>query len=385
MKTLKRPSKKNLKHEIITSLIDQGFVVGNKVNPENHQKEILKKIHSQKREEQLKYHKNFLLDNMDLAKSYTSNLKKINPKKIKLELIEVKSDSNEAKLFLWWNLAWWSLPFERPFGRQMRFILWDTYHNSPFGLIGLQSPTLVSKIRDSTLGLTNGTREIWINQSLYAQRLGAIPPYNYLLGGKMVGLSLVANEIREAYSKKYENNLTLMKSRKIPNRLLFITTTSAYGKSSVYERIKFENCLIAHFLGYTSGAGTFQLSEELYQKCLKFLEYEGYDIKRGYGTGPSRKLKLIAKAFSILQIKKFQYHNIQRGMYLIPLIKNLDNVIHQNEEPNYYDWNFEDLSKFWLNRWAIPRSKKNTQWSAFNFTDFFNNLEQNLNNKSSDN
>jgi hypothetical protein len=313
-----------------------------------------------------------------LAREYTTNLKKINPKKIQLELIEVKPESKEAKLFLWWNLSWWSLPFDRPFGRQMRFLLWDNYHNSPFGLIGLQSPTLVSKIRDSTLGLTNGTREIWINQSLYAQRLGAIPPYNDLLGGKMIGLSLIANEIREIYAKKYENNLTLIKARKIPNRLLFITTTSAYGKSSVYERIKYENDLVAHFLGYTSGAGTFQLPEELYQKCLHYLEQEGYDVKRGYGTGPSRKLKLIAKAFSKLQIKNFQYHNIKRGMYLIPLVKNLENVIHKNEEPIFFDRNFSDLSKYWMKRWAVPRSDRTNNWKKFDFKDFLKNFETQL-------
>ena len=378
MNNLESIQKNDLKTEIITSLISQGFIIDKKINPENHQKEILKKIHSQKRIEQLWLHKNFLLENMGLAREYSTNLKEINPKKIQLKLIEVKPNSQESKLFLWWNLAWWSLPFDRPFGRQMRFLLWDEYHNSPFGLIGLQSPPLVSKIRDSTLGLTNGTREIWINQSLYAQRLGAIPPYNELLGGKMVGLSLIANEIRERYAKKYENTLTLMKARKIPNRLLFMTTTSAFGKSSVYERIKYENDLVAHFLGYTSGAGTFQLTEELYQKCLQFLEQEGYNVKRGYGTGPSRKLKLIAKALSKLQIKKFQYHNIQRGMYLIPLVKNLENVIHQNDDPVFLDRTFSDLSNYWLKRWAIPRSNRTKQWQSFDFEKFFNNVKTTL-------
>jgi hypothetical protein len=368
----------DLKNEIINSLVNQGFIIDKEINPENFEKDIIKKIHSQKRLEQLKYHKNFLLDNLDFIRENLFTSKKLNPNKIKLKLLEVKADSDEARLFLWWNLAWWSLPFDRPFGRQMRFMLWDEYHDTPFGLIGLQSPPLVSKTRDSYLGLINGTREIWINQSLYAQRLGALPPYNELLGGKMVGLSLNSNEIRERYAEKYDNKITLMKSRKIPNRLLFLTTTSAYGKSSVYERIKYENELVAQFLGFTSGAGTFQLSEELYQKCLIFLEQEGCSVKRGFGSGPSRKMKLISKAFGKLKIKNFQYHNIKRGMYLIPLVKNLKEVIHQNEDPVFFNRNFSDLSKYWLKRWGIPRSERTNQWKSFNFDNFFLTLETTL-------
>lgn len=370
----------DLKNEIINSLSNQGFIINKDITPENFEKDIIKKIHSQKRLEQLAVHKNFLLDNLDFVREYSKKSKKIIPKKIKLKLLEVKSDSDEAKLFLWWNLAWWSLPFDRPFGRQMRFMLWDEYHNSPFGLIGLQSPPLVSKIRDSYLGLVNGTREIWINQSLYAQRLGAIPPYNELLGGKMIGLSLQSNEIRDRYAEKYENSITLMKSRIIPNRLLFITTTSAFGKSSVYERIKFENDLIVRFLGYTSGAGTFQLSEELYRKCLKFLEQEGFNTTRGYGSGPSRKMKLISTAFAKLKIKNFQYHNIKRGMYLIPLVKNLNSVIHENEEPDYKTRNFSDLSTYWLNRWAIPRSIRTQEWKKFSSNDFISRFGEEVEN-----
>jgi hypothetical protein len=368
----------DLKEEIINSLTNQGFIIDKEISIENYQKDLIKKIHSQKRIEQLRIHKNFISDNIDFARELSINSKKIDPKKIILKLKEVKPDSDEARLFLWWNLVWWSLPFDRPFGRQMRYILWDEYHNAPFGLIGLQSPPLVSKIRDSTLGLVNGTREKWINQSLYAQRLGALPPYNELLGGKMIGLSLTANEIRDRYAEKYENTLTLMKSRKIPNRLLFITTTSAYGKSSVYERIKYENLLVANFLGYTSGAGTFQLSEDLYQKCLKLLEQEGSSVKRGYGSGPSRKMKLISSAFTKLKIKNFQYHNIKRGMYLIPLVKNLGNVIHQNEDPEFFNRDFSTLSKYWLERWAIPRSNRTDQWKKFNFDGFFSDFERKL-------
>ncbi|MFN3467742.1 MAG: Druantia anti-phage system protein DruA, partial [Candidatus Brocadiales bacterium] len=67
---------------------------------------------------------------------------------------EVKPDSFEEILFRWWNLVWWSIPYQHPYGRQMRFLLWDTTHNAPFGLIGLQSPVLKMAVRDNSLGIS---------------------------------------------------------------------------------------------------------------------------------------------------------------------------------------------------------------------------------------
>jgi len=372
-----------LKEKIIESLKKQGFQVNPHLRPRKDEKDTLRKIHEQKRLEQLSFHKKFLTQNFDGIKKYSIDGKDLEPKKIELKLIEVHSDSFEAKLFLWWNLVWWSLPYDRPIGRQMRFILWDEYHNAPFGLIGLQSPPLASSVRDNYLGLNNGNREYWINQSMYGQRIGALPPYNELLGGKMVALSLVSNEIRKAYEKKYRDRKTLLKKRKIPNRLLFITTTSAYGKSSVYERIKYKGEKVSIFLGFTSGAGTFHLPQELYEELLLFLEREGINTKRGYGTGPSRKLKLVDLGFKKLGLKNltgsYVFHNIKRGYYLFFHVRNLHNIIQKNKRPLWYDRPFKELFAFWLERWCIPRSERKKEWMEFDSTKFFRKVEQEIN------
>lgn len=203
-----------LRNKIVEALKLQGFDINPHLRPKRNEKETLRKVHKQKRMEQLKLHKKFLLENLDKMKKISIDGKDIQPDKIKLKLIEVKSDSFESKLFFWWNLVWWSLPYDKPIGRQMRFILWDEYHDAPFGLVGLQSPPLASSVRDNYLGLNNGNREYWINQSMYGQRIGALPPYNELLGGKMVALSLVSNEIRKAYENKYQNKKNLIKKKR---------------------------------------------------------------------------------------------------------------------------------------------------------------------------
>lgn len=369
-----------LRSEIIEALKKQGFEINGSVISVEKGKESLRQLHSYKRAEQLRVHKNFLLENAKKVKKYSISSDDITPENIKLRLIEVKPDTLESTIFFWWNLAWWSLPYEKPIGRQMRFLLWDDYNNAPFGLIGLQSQPIRSRVRDSYLGIHNGNRELWINQSMYAQRVGALPPYNELLGGKMVVLALIANELRDFYIRKYENRKTLLENRILPNHLLFISTTSAYGKSSMYDRVTFHGERVSQYIGHTSGAGTFQLSEELYKKCLVFLELKGFKIKRGYGTGPSRKLNLMANALRLLKIRNYQYHNIQRGYYIFPHVKNLAEVIHENCDPKYFIRPFNELTEFWRERWAIPRSKRKVQKMNFIADRYFENFVDSIKN-----
>ncbi len=368
----------SLRTQINQYLMIQGFKINPHLRVEDNKKSTLKKIHQRKRKEKIKLHNKSLAKNIKIAKKYSISGKDLEPEKIDLELIEINSNSFYSKLFFWWNLMWWSLPYDQPVGRQMRFLLWDNHHDCPFGLFYLQSPPLRSAVRDNYLEINNKNVDYWINQSLYGQRIGAIPPYNELLGGKMVALSLTANEVRDSYENKYQNKKTLLKKRKLPTKLLFTTTTSAYGKSSVYERISYKNEPVSQFLGFTSGAGTFHISEELYQKCLKYLEQKDVNVKRGYGTGPSRKMKLMSKAFTHLGIPQYAYHNIKRGYYLFSNVKNLKDVIRNDSQPLWYNRPFSDLFDFWKERWCLPRSKRMNTWKNFDSDSFFTSAEKEI-------
>ncbi|GAH79453.1 unnamed protein product, partial [marine sediment metagenome] len=213
---MKKINGKELKNKIIKYLISQGFKINPHLRLVEQSKDSIRKVHHLKRKEQLRNHSKFLLRNLNLVKNHCVSGKNLDPNKINLELIEINSGSKYEKIFLWWNLIWWSLPYTRPIGRQMRFLLWDIEQDAPFGLIGLQSPPLRSSVRDRFLGLNKDNVDYWINQSLYGQRIGALPPYNELIGGKMVALALTSNEIRERYAEKYDNKRTLLDNRILP-------------------------------------------------------------------------------------------------------------------------------------------------------------------------
>lgn len=371
-------NKQELKNKIITALKEQGFKINPHLSPRGYSKTTYRRIQQKAKYEQLSLRKNFLTDSVKKVINYCRDGSEIIPEKISLELREVQRGSFEEILFRWWNLVWWSIPFQRSYGRQMRFLLWDTMHDAPFGLICLQSPVLKMSVRDNYLGIPNNELDIWINKSLNAQRVGALPPYNGLLGGKMVALSLSCNEMREAYRRKYENYISIIKGRKLKPELLFITTTSAFGKSSLYNRLKYNGEIVAESLGYTQGSGTFHIPEKLYVELLNFLNSKKYDIKRGYGHGPSRKLRLISLGLNYLGLPKFEYHGIKREFYLFPLVKELRSVIQKSQKPIWIDRPFNKLVDYWKERWAIPRAERMPEWEYFNAEHFFKKVNKML-------
>ena len=179
-------SKKQLREKVVTVLKKQGYKVNdNGFSLKDNTRETKRDVHSLAKKERITKSEKFILNNIDFISANMVNGSDLDIRKIEPQIIEVKEGSKYEKLFRWWNLVWWSLPYEHAYGRQMRFVVWDKYHKAPIGLIGLQSPILSWSVRDNHLGINKKDRDYWVNQSMSAQRLGALPPYNYILGGKL--------------------------------------------------------------------------------------------------------------------------------------------------------------------------------------------------------
>lgn len=361
----------DLKQRVDQALTLQGFNLDKRdFEIKDTERETKREVHALSKLERLSDHKKFILANLELAKSHMVDGNQLDVSKIKPVLRAVETGSTDERLFRWWNLVWWSLPYERAYGRQMRFIVWDEYHNAPMGLIGLQSPILSWSVRDKHLGITSEKRDFWVNQSMSAQRLGALPPYNYILGGKLVASMMTTNTVCDAFNKKYQNKKTVIKDRILPSNLLFITTTGAFGKSSVYDRLKHQGDKVAHFIGMTHGSGTFHIPNSLYEDLVGYLTSLGVDTKRGYGAGPSKKMRLIGQALKTLGIDNGSYHGVKRAVYLFPLVKNLEEVIAGKSKPEWYTRSEHDVAEFWKSRWALPRIERTKAYRDFSKKQF---------------
>jgi len=193
--------------------------------------------------------------------------------------------------------------------------------------------------------------------------LGAIPPYNRLLGGKLVALAAASNEVRADYVEKYSGRKTEMEGRVIPAHLVALTTTSAFGRSSIYNRLKYNGNLIAESLGYTKGYGNFHL-HSLYPIIKEYLESENVSIQGGYGTGPRRTWQLIRTALDRIGLSgDLLKHGVKREAFLFRLVDNLEEYLKgETLAPIYRDYPFDDLANYWKERWLIKRADRVDGW-----------------------
>ena len=298
----------------------------------------------------------------------------IYPKRISPILIEV-TEKWHYDVFRLARLTW-SLPFTRGYGRRLRFLVMDQSTEKLIGVLGLQSPPLDFPARDRMLSYPDGYKVQMVNQTMDVFTLGAVPPYGRLLGGKLMAYAASSDEVRAAYQRKYDGSVTVLDKRTIPAELVALSTTSAFGRSSLYNRLAYydpdtaEYRKIAVSLGYTKGYGSFHLSS-VYPQVKKYLETQGISTRGGYGVGPRivwqthfRALKALGLPGSALR------HGIEREIFWFPLANNAVDYLNGEETtPNYYRQPFEALADWWRNRWLLPRVERVDGWFLWDHSD----------------
>ena len=364
-----KPGELKLRRRIMRHLRDSGFSVDSRLGLSRYTAQAYRDVQRKARDEQVRTNADFIRAKEEAAMSKCLDGADIDPSKISLEIRVVEPGTDDADLFRWWNLTWWSMPHQKAYGRQIRLLLWDRHHDAPFGIVSLQSPVLRMAARDSYLGIDRSNAELWANMSMSAQRVGALPPYNGLIGGKMASLAMTSDEVREIYRKRYRGRRTVMEKRVLEPKLLFITTTSAFGPSSTYDRLTYGKGLAALPIGFTNGDGTFHLPDDLTRELYGAMERRGVSTKTTYGNGPSRKLKIFKQAFRHLGLGGFERHGIRRQVYLFPLATNLRNVIAKGKRQMWVHRELADIEEYWKDRWAIARSQRTSAWKEFRASD----------------
>lgn len=211
---------------------------------------------------------------------------------------------------------------------------------------------------------------------------GAIPPYNILLGGKLVCLILTSPEVICAYRTKYSKQASIiassMKGRAVvrtPN-LVLLCTTSLYGVgSSQYNRIrvslaelgvredgKIEYCE----LGVSKGYGSYHFSQASidYLETLLGRAGGGRKVNSIFGEGVNplmRKLRdgLVEVGLPSDDLLK---HGNSRVVYGVPLASNFREVLlGLDTAPKYFlplrkvSEQTKQLAEFWRKRWLARR------------------------------
>jgi hypothetical protein len=327
----------------------------------DNDKDSVRRLHISSRQIELENSREWIEKALQKYHDFFANGPEINPDKIKPVLILV-TEKWQHDLFRLARYSW-ALPYSQGFGRRMRYLIMDESNEKLMGIFALQSPPIGFPARDKLFDFPDGRKTELVNQTMDIHTLGALPPYGRLLGGKLAALATVSNEVRQDYKAKYSGRITEMEKRRLPANLVALTTTSAFGRSSIYNRLKYDNEIIAQSIGYTEGFGSFHLMK-LYPLFKEYLESEGVDIKGGYGTGPRRKWQIMRAALEKLGLPgDLLNHGVKREAFLFPLVHNLKNFLEGKEDmPVYQDLPFTELVTYWRERWLLPRATRVDGW-----------------------
>jgi hypothetical protein len=209
---------------------------------------------------------------------------------------------------------------------------------------------------------------------------GSIPPYNELLGGKLVSILACSPTVIKDYTKQYEHQVSVIASRmkgaKVvrDSHLVFLGTTSLYSMgSSQYNRIKVPCShgfnLEFRKMGITEGFGTVYFSTvttKLFSQILEIVD-GGKRINHVFGEGTSPRLRMISRGLKEIGINSssFLKHHSPRIVYSIYLAKNTcPFLLGLDDEPIYnFDINDEEdvkrntqsLIDYWYGRWLEMR------------------------------
>lgn len=265
----------------------------------------------------------------------------------------------------------WSIPYSKGYGRRMRFVVYDEYHKVVIGILGFQSPPADLACRDALFNYPDKEKLSMVNRTMDVYTIGAIPPYSNILGGKLVAGLVASDDVRQAYWRLYAGKKTVMNKVTIEQPLVGVTTTSVYGRSSIYNRLKYKDRLIAEPIGYTKGYGTIHL-EQVYPDILKLLRHEQPEfISGGFGTGPKIRWQHYIRAFSLLQLSShFFEHGLRREVYLFRFTENIERGMSTGNFGQILSLSVSDYSEFWKHRWAIPRAKRTEEWKFFKIKDY---------------
>ena len=354
----------------------------NSPNGQPKTKDIIRRLHESQRAERAARERGILERYGDQIMSHFAEGREVEPRKIRPKLVPItESDSLEGRLFRAATLLW-SVPVSRGYGRRMRYLVMDGQNGRLVGIIGLGDPVFNLKCRDDWIGWTVEQRSECLASVFDAYVLGAVPPYSLILGSKLIASLVASQEIWLHFRERYAHREGLISRRVKGSHLVLITTTSALGRSSVYNRLRLPNIVNFLRIGTTDGWGHFTVTDELFRQVRAVLKEKGdpYFNNYRFGQGPSWRLRALRKACGLLGIDENSLrHGIKREVYAIPLAHNWRDVLLRTElMPEYQTSDMSDIAAAALDRWVIPRSERTADWLSWNRQDAWNALTKYL-------
>jgi hypothetical protein len=360
-----------IKRGLRTHLRRLGFVKSEAgaLVPPTQTKDCIRSLHRLQRIDVLARENPFVQSEWPRLKNNFADGSEVVPSQVRARLEIVDCETWQSSLFRLASLTW-SVPVSKGYGRRMRYLVWDDSNGKLLGLLALGDPVFNLRVRDALIGWSAADRQERLVNLLDTYVLGALPPYNQILGGKLVASLVRTREVRDAFASRYAANTGIISGKKKRPSLVMVTTTSALGRSSLYNRLHLDGTKYFRSVGFTVGWGHFHVPDDLFMLMRDYLSSlrDKYASNHYFGEGPNWRLRAIRKAMTSLGLNPdILHHGVAREVFVCELARNALNFLNGNAtRPNYRGLlSVAEVSDLATRRWLIPRAARYPQFQTW--------------------
>jgi hypothetical protein len=291
-----------------------------------------------KRERLLKFRSRFL----KYQRSAISLVKRVDYTNIKPKLIFCPTKDRPIWDYLRHCVS--SAPHKGRSGRQLYYFVVDLNSKGVLGIIDVGSDVEALTNRDNHIGWKDASTRR--NRLKYIGNLGtavAVAPFGLLTGGKLISVLSTCSKVAEDWQTRYGDELAA------------ISTTSLFGKSSQYNRLK-----EFKYLGVkTSEFASSFISPYGVKLMRSFILGSTLGTDRFAGKGSLGPIDLMRVSLDILKWRGIKLPRMDRGVYFAERGPNALSFL-RGDDLNFIEASKsqEEFIEWWLDRWYSMRLPK---------------------------
>jgi hypothetical protein len=211
---------------------------------------------------------------------------------------------------------------------------------------------------------------------------GAIPPYNHLIGGKLVAALMVSDRVREIYRKRYSKQVSEIASQVKGKRVVrsaelkLLTTTALYGVgSNQYSSLilradrfpELRTDLVWRKIDSSEGFTVTHISDVTVQlmRALSGMVYGRKRINSVFGEGSSPRTRQIREGLNLIGVNNDELlrQANRKKVYVSEYFQDarLSLLGFGNEMEGSHDFpsnSTEAILTAWAQRWLVPRLRE---------------------------
>lgn len=253
----------------------------------------------------------------------------------------VPCSPKQRPVWLWYRHIVHSAPYRGRPGRVMLFFVIDRTTGGVLGLVELGSDLTILGPRDVHIGWTRERKfgQRAINHCVNVGTCVSVQPFGTLIGGKFQIVASTSTEVVRAWEAKYRD------------QVVAVGTTSLFGKSSIYNRIK-----EFPYLGMTKGEGIFHISDQVWETMLQFMVDNRLSARK---TAIGGRMEVLHKICGVLKIDVAQFSSHQpRGVYFSELAPNTCAFLRGDDATcSPVLRSSAEIAEAWRDRWYTKRLK----------------------------